>query len=337
MKKNCLYVTFLALISILSSCATVLNSKQVNLKIITSEPSNLVFQKDTIKNLSTDKYITVNRDNKPLTLTVYNDSVAKTVVIKPRNSFAYWLNIYPNYVLWAGFYIDTKTKKRYTYPSATYIDFAVKDNSYLSYEPLDSVYRKYQNIFKTTPLKIVGITNPAIELSYERKTGRSYSTQLMASYLLPMSLLDISSKFNPDIKGYKVGIEEKFYIKKSAPIGTYISAEVSYLNNKYYHNSLFTVQGSPDGFKDYDDLFEVRKQNLSFNFKVGHQIIKKRLSLDFFAGLGLRYKNVKHFGRANPEDELATTRHFNFFEITNREGKYWAISMPLNIKIGRTF
>lgn len=140
------------------------NSKKTSLTILTNTPTNLVIGKDTIKSITTSKSFSVDRDKKPLLIAVYNDSVTKSVSIKSKNSFAYWLNAYPNWHLWTGFYIDTKTKKRYTYPKTVYIDLATKDSLYLTYKPLDKSYNKYSNIFKITPLKIVGMINPSIEL-----------------------------------------------------------------------------------------------------------------------------------------------------------------------------
>lgn len=313
------------------------NSKKTSLTIITSKPSNLVFDKDTIKNLSTSNSLTVDRDNKPIIVTAITDSLTKTVSIKSKNSFAYWLNIYPNWHLWTGFYIDTKTKKRYTYPKTVYIDLATNDSSYLTYKPFDN----YRNIFKITPLKLVGIVNPSIELSYERRTVRSFSTQLMASYLLPISVMDIGNDFKPEIKGFRVSIEEKYYIKKSAPLGPYVSFEFNYLNNKYKDIWNFGVKNiysdTTYNFTNYPDTFGIKKQTYSFNLKIGYQLIVKRLSFDFYAGLGLRYKDVRHFDRINSNDEMEMPRHPNIYYYTNLDGKYWSISIPLNARIGWIF
>jgi hypothetical protein len=324
-----------------SSCATMFNSKKTSLTILTSKPSNLVMGKDTIKGISTSKSFSVDRDKKPLIVSVYNDSLTKTVSIKSKNSFAYWLNAYPNWHLWTGFYIDTKTKKRYTYPKTIYIDLATKDSSYLTYKPLDKSYEKYSTIFKITPLKIVGLINPSIELSYEQRTGRSFSAQIMVSYLLPVSVMDIGNDFKPNIKGFSVSIEEKFYFKKSAPLGPYLSFEFNYLSNQYKDIWNFGVKNiysdTTYHSTNYPDTFGIKKQTYSFNLKLGYQLIVKRLSFDFYAGLGLRYKDVRHFDRINPKDEMEMPRHPNVYYITNLEGKYWTVSIPLNVRIGWTF
>lgn len=341
MKRHITHIILVTFVLTLCSCATMFNSKKTSLTIITSEPSNLIINSDTLKNLSLSNSFTFDRDKKPINVTAFNDSLSKTISIKSKNSFAYWLNLYPNWHLWTGFYIDTKTKKRYTYPKTVYIDFATRDSSYLTYKPLDNSYDKYSNIFKITPLKLVGLINPSIELSYERRTGRSFSTQLMASYLLPISVMDIGNDFKPDIKGFRVSIEEKFYFKKSAPLGPYASFEFNYLNNQYKDIWNFGVKNiysdTTYNFTNYPDTFGIKKQTFSFNLKLGYQLIVKRLTFDFYAGIGLRYKDVRHFDRINPNDEMEMPRHPNIYYITNREGKYWTVSIPLNVRIGWTF
>lgn len=341
MKIHILHILLASLVLTLCSCATMFNSKNTSVTIITSKPCKLVLNYDTIKYYSAFNSIIVERDRKPIVVTSFTDSLTKTISIKSKNSFAYLLNIYPNWHLWTGFYIDTKTKKRYTYPKTVYIDLATPDSSYLTYKPLDKPYAAHSNIFKITPLKLTGMVNPSIELSYERRTGRSFSTQLMASYLLPMSIIDIGTNFNPDIKGYRLSIEEKYYLKKSAPLGPYMSFEVNYLNNQYKDIWNFEVNNnypnSANKFSYYTDTIGINKQTYSFNLKLGYQSIFKRLAIDFYIGLGLRYKDVRHFDRINPTDEMEMPMHTNIYYYSNLDGKYWTLSIPLNIRIGWTF
>lgn len=340
MTRHSIHLIFATFVVTLCSCATMFNSKNTSLTVVTSEPSNLAVNKDTIKNLSISKSFSVERDKKPIIITAFSDSFSKTVSIRSKNSFAYWLNLYPNWHFWTGFYIDTKTKKRFTYPKTVYIDLATKDSSYLTYRPLDKPYDNYSNIFKITPLKIPGLINPSVEVSYEIATGRSFSTQIMASYLLPISLMDLGYDFKPEISGFRVSVEEKFYFKKSAPLGPYFSFELNYLKNQYRDLWNFGVKNiysdTSYNYMNYPDTFGIKKQTYSFNLKLGYQLIAKRLSLDFFAGLGLKYKDVRHFNRINPYDEMEMPRHPNIYYFTNLNGKYWSISIPLNLRIGWT-
>ena len=97
----------------------------------------------------------------------------------------------------------------------------------------DNPNEKHSNILKITPLKITGFVNPSIEISHETRTGKNFSTQFMASYLLPSSLWNLGTGINPGVKGLRVAVEEKFYFKRSAPLGRYVSVEFNYLKNQY--------------------------------------------------------------------------------------------------------
>jgi len=59
--------------------------------------------------------------------------------------------------------------------------------------------------------------------------------------------------------------------------------------------------------------------------------------LDFHLGLGARYKDVYHFDKIKPDDEMEMPRHLNAYYINNLDGKYWTISIPLNFKLVRLF
>ena len=73
---------------------------------------------------------------------------------------------------------------------------------------------------------------------------------------------------------------------------------------------------------------------------IGYQRIYKRFFLDIYGGLGVRFKNVIHSGRKFPGDAWSFGNYFeiiNIDYIKNHEGKYAALSVPLNIGIGWTF
>ena len=337
---------FILLISIsICSCATLLNSRTQYLTIITSEPSKIVIKNDTSNFYTSNFYKTqhnlaVLRSREPVNISAISQNSEKNVSVKSRNSFAYWLNFYPS-CYWLGFLVDRNTPKRYSYPSTIYIDIYGKGNNYLTYKPLDSTTAKLNNIIKFAPLKLVGFVNSGVELSFERKTSNYFATQIMASYLLPTNLLDAGYDYKPNIKGYTLGIEEKLYLRKSAPIGPYFSFNINYLNNNYRDIWSFGIKDfnsdTTTNFTNYLDSIRIHKQTISFNLKFGYQYIKNRFSFDFYLGLGARYKNVVDFDRINPNDEMEKPRYSNFYYITNHNGKYWTVSVPLNFRIGWIF
>lgn len=323
-----------------SSCATLLNTRTENLTIITSVPCKVVVNDDTLQNISTHNYATVERSKYPLSISVFNDKNAKSINIRARNSFAYWLNLYPS-IYWTGFIIDKNNPERYAYPRTIYIDTNNNQTIYLTYEPLDSTMSKYKNIIKFTPLKLIGPVNSALEISYERKTGDNFSTQIMGSYLLPESFIDQANGFSPNIKGYRLAVEERFYMNKSAPLGPYFGLELNYMKNRYrdvWNMRVKDVSSDTSfNYSYYPDTFRIEKQTYSINLKIGYQLFLKRFSFDFYTGVGLRYKDVGHFDRQNPDDGKEVLRHPNIYYITNSKGKYWTISIPINFRIGWTF
>lgn len=342
MKKCPIKIVILAItLVLLNSCATILNSKNKDIRVVTSEATHMVIEEDSLAQNTKFKYISVKRSPEPLSITVYNDSISKTVQVKAKNSLAYWLNLYPSIHLWTGFIIDTKTQKRYSYPNEVYIDLLANDNTYQTYRPIDSSVAKYNKVIKFTPLKLLGLINPSIELVYERRTSPSFSTQIMASYLLPRSVTTPGFDFYPDIKGFRVSIEEKYYIYPTAISGLYFGLEFNYLNNTYRDLSYFSDE--PDWLSSYNDTnmyldnYGIKKQTFSLNAKVGYQYSYDRFVIDLFAGLGIRYRDVSHFDRTNPNDYMEMPRHPNIEYSSNKEGQNWTISIPLNVRLGWIF
>jgi hypothetical protein len=333
--------------SLLTSCATVFNAAYIEMQVVSSEPTKLVVKSDTLKETSSSKYIPIKRSREPLKLTFLAKDKQKTIFIQPKNSLAYWANIYFNYGI--GMLIDKDNPKRYYFPKTIYIDMldTLSFQKFIPPSPIDSTYK---SIIKFTPLKLIGLGNPGIEVAYEKWTGKRFSTQLMASWLFPNSLLHAQNNAT-NAFGFRAAIEEKFYLRNNAPKGSYIGFEIDYLQNKYYDTDNF---GTPNANLDssgvniyyndtnfvdsyYSDTYGINKKNISFNIKWGHQIITKRFVFDYYIGLGLRYRNVSHFDRINPNDKWQPNRHFSFYRVFNKEGKYWTVSIPLNFKIGWVF
>lgn len=332
----------LALTSIVfCSCATLINEKSKRLTIITNEPCKVIIKKEVSQMMTTRHDVAVARSKDSLEIIASTVNNIKIVKVKSRNSLAYWLNIYYP-ILWPGFLIDRKNPKRYTYPQTIYIDLNEKNNNYLTYEPFDTIYSKYNNIIKINPLKTVSLINSGLEVSFEKRFSKYFTTQLSANYLFPSSVWDGDNDYKPNhILGFQVALEEKLYLRGSAPLGPYISLECSYLRNQYKDIWNFGKANirfdSIYNYTNYADTFGVRKQTLSFNFKFGYQYVFKRFSIDMYVGLGARYKNVVHFDRIKPDDEMEIPRHPNVYYITNMEGRYWTISFPLNVRIGWAF
>ena len=104
----------------MTSCATILNQPHKNITVYTTEPSKIIYNKDTIRTIDNKANLSVERKKEKLTLVASTDSLTKTFEIEPRNSFMYWGNIFCNYGI--GMLVDRNNPKRYSYPQRIYIN-----------------------------------------------------------------------------------------------------------------------------------------------------------------------------------------------------------------------
>ncbi len=334
-----------------------MNGPYNHITIVTDVPNRLIVDRDTVNYLSETKRIIVPRSADPLEITAISERQTKTVAVQAHNSIAYWLNIYFNYGF--GMLVERNNPKRYTYPRRIYLSLAAPNDSFptgrrdgrrLPYSqsrpkgfpsPFDPIDESLSGILKITPLKVIGTINPGVEISYERWTGELLSTQITASWLLPNGVWD-TEDIKPDRRGYRLALEERFYYQKSAPSGPYIALEINYLRNTYHSEWMFGVANpmyDPESMvrRNYLDTFGIKKQTISFNLKWGLQTLSNRFSVDFYIGLGLKYRDVRHFDRIRPSDEMEMPRHPNIHYISDREDKNLAVSIPLNFKMGWAF
>lgn len=312
-----------------SSCATLFNSKTTQLNIITDTPATIVMNKDTVKSFNNRIHIKVLRQQTPILLKVSNESISKNITIHSKNSFAYWSNL--GFLYGVGALIEMNKPKRYTYPTTIYL--SMKNNS-ANYYTIDTAAIKNKFcIVKLSPLKLVDLTNSGIELSCEKRTDNYFATQVMASYLLPISIWNLNYGLKPNIKGFRLAIEEKYYFQKSAPSGPYTSLELNYLKDSYINSHFDNIYNNTN----YPDSLRINKQTLSINLKIGYQHFIKRVAFDCYVGLGFRYKDVRYLDKINPNGDIERGRYFNFNHITSQKGRYWTIIIPMSVRIGWTF
>ena len=248
-----------------------------------------------------------------MTITAYNDTVSKTVSVKAGNSFAFWFNLYNLPYGLIGFLVDWKNPKRYTYPRNVYLDLTNRDSTYERLNPIPKEFQKYHCILSLTPLKLIDFSNPALEITGEKKLSSSLSGDLMFGYLLPGYKSLGSGNVAPKTRGITTGVALKWFTHHSAPQGFYTALGFDYLVNAYHATANFN-HSQPDSANpgvphNYTDTFMIHKQTYTINMMIGYQRIFKRFSFDVFGGLGLRYKNVVHTGRKFPDDP------WSFFRI----------------------
>lgn len=104
------------------SCATLLNNPNTSINVYSDVPAKFKVDEFTYHIEKKREKIRVRRDSATLTLIARVDSVTKTIILKPVNSFAYYANILS---LGLGTALD-KGPKRYTYQKNVYLDFKSK-------------------------------------------------------------------------------------------------------------------------------------------------------------------------------------------------------------------
>jgi hypothetical protein len=344
MKKRLLNIILVLLTLSLSSCASLFNSPLTQTKVILSEPSKLTINGEENNNIVDQKEIFILRSNAPLKIKAESVANKKEISVEAKNSLMYWSNLL--FSSWIGMLIDNNNPKRYDYPKTIYIDLKDSLQTSQAYRTYDKKYDLLKNQIKFTPLKLIGSFNSGLEVAYERKTSKKFSTQFMGS-LLFNSLVLKNEKSPTSLEGFRASIEQKYFYNESALIGPYLSFEVNYMQKKYYDTRNFGdipadydpyLDPNYDKVKYYSDNFGINKKTLSFNFKWGYQTIINQLVIDAYVGIGPRYRDVRHFDRINPNDEIqGTDGDLDISRIGILEAKEWSLSIPLNVKVGWAF
>ncbi|MEM8900561.1 MAG: hypothetical protein AAGC85_20770 [Bacteroidota bacterium] len=113
------YSLLLISISILtSSCATILNSKYKKVTVYTPEPTNIIYEDDTIKTVQNKVRIYTSRQKGPLVFQTQIGSAQTEFRISSKVSPAYFGTIF---YMWPLAFFDSKSPKIYTYPSRLYL------------------------------------------------------------------------------------------------------------------------------------------------------------------------------------------------------------------------
>lgn len=329
MKRQILFFLTPCLL-LFTSCATLLNPPDVKIKVVTRPDAHLVVNGDTIKPVHAGYYkIRVKRSKESLPITTFNDTVSKTVEIPAVNSFAYCLNIYPIPHLWTGFLIDRNNPKRYSYPRKTQIKLNGENISY-SHVPYNVKPAHGSTIIKFVPHRVNSLFMPALEMGIERRHSHILSTNLMVASLLKEAFIESHKEIDLNPVGYRVAIEERMYFLQSAPTGPYLAFELDYLNKSIVKEASFE---NKNAYTLYRSTYRIDRQNYNAHLKLGYQRIVNHFSVEFFAGLGIRYRSVIHT-YVDPAMEKERVPHFGDMD---HKGKYFTISVPLNVRIGLAF
>ncbi len=195
------------------------------------------------------------------------------------------------------------------------------------------VYPKHQ--LKFNPLKALGLVNPGIEFGYERRLGNHFATHFAATYLCnPFNLAPYRA-----FSGYRIIAEQK-YIVPIQSLSIWFYPSISFVYNAMNINSiggfadtgLYNIPGASQ-YYGYDDSFKVTKRTYSVNACAGLVVPIHRFLIDISAGLGVKYRDVTHSNRINPNDKMIPPRHINVYYAATNEGQYFVPNLLLTFRV----
>lgn len=194
------------------------------------------------------------------------------------------------------------------------------------------------NQVKLAPFRLFDLVHPAFALSYERTYAqKKISTQFTAGYLVSA----YKEAFVENLKGYMLGLEQKYFFHPERDINTYLSVDAGYYQSKFGAVSSFGEKfpqlDTTGTSNNYLDTFNVRKKVTTISLKYGFQMQYKCLVFDLGFGLGVRIRNVQHNNRLVPGDEMESPRHPNPWYFSWMEGSFVTVNVPVTFRIGFVF
>ena len=142
----------------------------------------------------------------------------------------------------------------------------------------------------TAPLSVLDFYNgPTINLGAEIKLKNNISSY--SSFHLHLSDLGISDNMNHT--GFQFDQAFRYYLNKDNKInGSYLSVILSYSKQSYSRNDSISLSELP--IDNYRKTYDLEKVFYGLNINYGKDVIKKkRLVLNIYAGLGLRFNSVE--------------------------------------------
>lgn len=322
---------------LLSSCALLFNKPYKKVEVYTDTEQRVIHKQDTVAVHNGAVHLNAKRSKEPLIFYVQNDTAEHQIIVMPKLSAAFWLNLYFNSGY--GMIVDAFTPKRFNYASPIAIHNLQSDTIIhrRMNHPLNSKPNRPKldgnHLLKVAPLRLFNVMQPSLELSYEMRHNKTLSTQLTAAIMHP--------------KGFRIALEEKFYLKKTAPFGPYVSLGVdfhrnefnqinSYIDRELWPDSIYRGRRNVPDSVMYRDSITVHRKIFSANLKFGYQGVKGRFVYDVYFGLGYRYRSVSHYDRIDHLDSRVSGLH-DFFYPFYKEGNFSTANVTLGFRLGYVF
>lgn len=323
---------------LVSSCASIFNSKTTSVRVFTEEPSAIKVNDKEVEGTSKEHWLTTPRSRNNLTIELFTQDTAKRVEVKSQLSSTFFLNF--NF-FWSpvGAIIDMTNEKRFTYPRNVYVEFDKNLPSYFTTKPLDTVNRLKKNIVKFSLTKPFSFSPGGLSFSWERKLSWKMTTQLSVSILA--SRLSYPKAFKgSDLRGIDIGLATRFFWGYAAPKGGYFQPSLSF--RKSTHRLDVTQRATNQYYTiEYDERIGVATSEVVMDMRVGKQFFFDRWVIDGYVGLGIGFGVVSHFDKINQDARIV--RGVNPLRIDAMdnsgvlEGNGITLTIPIGLKIGYLF
>jgi hypothetical protein len=202
----------------------------------------------------------------------------------------------------------------------------------------DSSYAYHKNQIKFSPLTLLSDYS-GIKLSYERVLNKKFSSQISGTYITDINKVSRNLK---NRRGYAINFEQKYFIHNSNMTRFYLAVDFDFLKCRYEDVLSFKTDSVGKNFfgnynLSYRDSIVLERQMYTFGLKAGIQLLYQSFVFDFNFGLAYRNRDVKHFNRINPSQNLRNTDLPNFYYNRSVEGNYNVFYIPIGFKIGFAF
>lgn len=189
----------------------------------------------------------------------------------------------------------------------------------------------FHNQIKLSAEQLLNPTNWGIKLSYEK----SYLQNRLSIEIGGTVLIPYSEEYRQ--KGFRTHVSQKFFYHRKST-HQYFGVGYQYQNSSFSDVGYFTDSTLAEfPFKGIKDQYTGTKELHMINLLWGFQIIKNHFVFEFGGGIGIKYRSVEHFDRANPDYEMVRPRHPNINYSAMVESEGFHISFPITVKIGYVF
>lgn len=184
----------------------------------------------------------------------------------------------------------------------------------------------YKNQIKFSPVRMIDLFNPGLEISYERVHSGKFSSQF--SYAFDKDIFGLFP-FN-NFRGNRFSLEEKYFYKSMDNKRKYVSLDLILNNNTYSQVKSYpdSVSGNIENRRNF-----FHRKTFSANIKYGKQFFLNRFIVDLSIGAGIKWRSLI------PEYNypFVQQKGFDFTFFLTSYAKYVTINIPMNVKIGYLF